>query len=38
MLFNLKRRSGSFRWGLAAFLLGLPFPFIILALLFGGCK
>ena len=26
------------RWGLAAMLLGLPLPVIILAFLFGGCN
>jgi len=31
-------RKGSMRWGLAAMLLGLPLPFIILAFLFGGCR
>jgi hypothetical protein len=30
-------RKGNIRWGLAAMLLGLPLPFIILAFLFGGC-
>ncbi len=30
-------RQGNIRWGLAAMLLGLPLPFIILAFLFGGC-
>ena len=29
--------AGNVRWGLAAMLLGLPLPFIILAFLFGGC-
>ncbi len=28
-------RKGSFRWGLAALLLGLPLPFVIIAFLFG---
>lgn len=31
-------RPGSMRWGLAAMLLGLPLPFVILAFLFGGCN
>ncbi|MEI7686361.1 MAG: hypothetical protein WCL32_15180 [Planctomycetota bacterium] len=31
-------RKGSLRWGLAAMLLGLPLPFILLAFLFGGCR
>lgn len=30
-------RKGNIRWGLAAMLLGLPLPFIVLAFLFGGC-
>jgi hypothetical protein len=30
-------RLGKVSWGLAAWLLGLPLPIIILALLFGGC-
>lgn len=34
---NLNERRGSIRWGLAAMLLGLPLPIIILAFLFGGC-
>jgi hypothetical protein len=32
-----EERKGNIRWGLAAMLLGLPLPFIILAFLFGGC-
>ena len=31
-------RKGNIRWGLAAMLLGLPLPFILLAFLFGGCR
>jgi hypothetical protein len=30
--------KGNIRWGLAAMLLGLPLPFVILAFLFGGCN
>jgi hypothetical protein len=30
--------KGSIRWGLAAVLLGLPLPIVILAFLFGGCS
>jgi hypothetical protein len=30
-------RLGKISWGLAAMLLGLPLPIVILALLFGGC-
>lgn len=38
MLTNWMKRLGGIRWGLAAMLLGLPLPFIILAFLFGGCS
>ncbi len=31
-------RDGNIRWGLAAMLLGLPLPLVILAFLFGGCN
>jgi len=30
-------RAGKVRYGLAAWLLGLPLPIIIIALLWGGC-
>ncbi len=30
-------RDGKVRYGLAAWLLGLPLPIIIIALLWGGC-
>lgn len=30
-------RSGKVRYGLAAWLLGLPLPIILIALLWGGC-
>jgi hypothetical protein len=30
-------RKGDLRWGAAAWLIGLPLPIVILALLFGGC-
>jgi len=30
-------RAGKLRYGLAAWLLGLPLPIIIIALLWGGC-
>jgi len=30
--------KGNIRWGLAAMLLGLPLPVILLAFLFGGCN
>jgi hypothetical protein len=31
-------RSGKVRYALAFWLLGLPIPLVILALLFGGCN
>lgn len=31
-------REAGVRWGLAALLLGLPLPIVILAFLFGGCN
>ena len=31
-------RKGNMRWGLAAWLIGLPLPFVLLAFLFGGCR
>jgi len=31
-------RFGKIRYGLAAMLLGLPLPFVILAFLWGGCS
>jgi hypothetical protein len=30
-------RAGKIKYGLAAWLLGLPIPIIILALFWGGC-
>ena len=30
-------RAGKIKYGLAAWLLGLPLPIIILALFWGGC-
>ena len=30
-------RLGKIRYGLAAMLLGLPLPIILIALLWGGC-
>jgi hypothetical protein len=30
-------RLGKVRYGLAAMLLGLPLPIVIIALLWGGC-
>ena len=31
-------RFGKIRYGLAAMLLGLPLPIIIIAFLWGGCS
>lgn len=33
----ISARSGKIRYGLAAWLLGLPLPIILLALIFRGC-
>ncbi|HEX6962212.1 MAG TPA: hypothetical protein VF175_10125 [Lacipirellula sp.] len=30
-------RSGKIKYGIFAWLLGLPLPIILLALFFGGC-
>lgn len=38
MLFSLAKRSGRVSYGLAAMLLGLPLPFVILAFMCGGCR
>jgi len=38
MLRRAYERTGGFRWGLAALLLGLPLPIIILAFLSPGCR
>lgn len=34
---TLAERAGKLRYGLAAWLLGLPLPIIIIALIFRGC-
>ena len=34
---NELTRAGKVRYGLAAWLLGLPLPIIIIAVLWGGC-
>jgi hypothetical protein len=34
---QLADRAGKIKYGIAAWLLGLPIPIIILALLWGGC-
>lgn len=36
MLRNTIHRAGSMRWGLAALLIGLPLPIVILIWLFVG--
>ena len=38
MFTRTNTRKGDLRWGAAAWLIGLPLPIIILALLFGGCS
>lgn len=38
MYINTSRRAGKIRYGLAALLLGLPLPIVLLAFLFGGCN
>lgn len=35
--FSAKRRDGKLRYGVAAWLLGLPLPIIIIALFIRGC-
>src|SRR4029078_1404418 len=35
---QLANGAGRIRYGIAAWLLGLPLPIIILALLYGGCR
>jgi hypothetical protein len=34
---KLLQRDGKIKYGLAAWLLGLPLPIVILALFFRGC-
>ena len=34
---KLSNRSGKIKYGMAAWLLGLPLPIIILALFWQGC-
>ena len=34
---NIQQRSGKIKYGILAWLLGLPLPIIILALFFRGC-
>ena len=33
----MAERAGKIKYGIAAWLLGLPVPIIIIALLWGGC-
>jgi hypothetical protein len=35
---KIEVRAGKIRYGLAAILLGLPLPIVILAFLWGGCR
>ena len=35
---KIEARAGKIRYGLAAILLGLPLPIVILAFLWGGCR
>jgi hypothetical protein len=37
MLKNAYERTGKIRYGLAAMLLGLPLPIVLIAFLIGGC-
>ena len=34
---KISHRAGEIKYGLAAWLLGLPLPIIIIALFWGGC-
>jgi hypothetical protein len=38
MLKSTLHRAGKLRWGLAAMLLGLPLPVVIIAFLAYGCN
>lgn len=38
MLANTIQRAAKIRYALAAWLIGLPLPIIIIALLIGGCN
>jgi hypothetical protein len=37
MFKNQIKRVADMRWGLAALILGLPIPVVVLAFLCGGC-
>lgn len=38
MFNSTNHRPGKIRYGLAALLLGLPLPIVLIAFLFGGCR
>jgi len=38
MLKSSLKRLGDLRWGLAALVLGLPLPVVLMAFLCGGCN
>ena len=38
MILTFAKRYGRVSYGLAAMLLGLPLPFVILAFMCGGCR
>jgi len=38
MLRRVTQRMGGMRWALVFFVLGIPLPFVLLALLMPGCR
>jgi hypothetical protein len=38
MILTQHKRFGKITWGLAALLVGLPLPFVLIAFLVGGCR
>lgn len=38
MLTSALRRTAKIRYGLAALILGLPLPIVLIAFLVGGCR
>ncbi|CAN5380471.1 hypothetical protein BH11PLA2_BH11PLA2_45040 [soil metagenome] len=38
MLTTALQRTAKIRYGLAALILGLPLPVVLIAFLLGGCK
>jgi len=38
MLTRAMRRTAKIRYGLAALLVGLPLPIVLIAFLVGGCR